>query len=291
MFVMEDSVMDFDVDQENVENTSRDSTFFGKVLARMCSAHQTLPEDRGSYIENPNDSYEANPNDSYELFPYITLLLHLFLPLCSLSVAISSLVLPYWAFGETDDVAVGLFKCCNFTEDNRSSNHSECSSLSDCFPSDFKLHSVFNAAAGLQITYIALHGITFILTAIGLKKGNFSVCRIYSGFVIVLAAAISYIGIIVYFSGIITSENITGKSKPRLSINLAIISLAVYLSYAAVCFRQPKALIIVLMSTCVIYNVIFVMTQTITFFIIIGYVAIGMALISIVIVASFMTCI
>ncbi|WAR31022.1 hypothetical protein MAR_033564 [Mya arenaria] len=63
-------------------------------------------------------------------------LLHLFLPLCSMSIAISSVVLPYWAWGETDDVAVGLFKCCNFTEKNRNSTISECSPLSDCFPSE-----------------------------------------------------------------------------------------------------------------------------------------------------------
>ncbi|WAR30970.1 hypothetical protein MAR_033512 [Mya arenaria] len=60
------------------------------------------------------------------------LLLNLFLPLCSMSIAISSVVLPYWAWGEEDKVAVGLFKCCKFTE----KDVNDCSPLSNCVPSD-----------------------------------------------------------------------------------------------------------------------------------------------------------
>ncbi|XP_052788567.1 uncharacterized protein LOC128223329 [Mya arenaria] len=168
-------------------------------------------------------------------------LLHLFLPLCSMSIAISSVVLPYWAWGETDDVAVGLFKCCNFTEKNRNSTISECSPLSDCFPSESNVNSLIKAAAGIQIIYIAFHGITILSTTISQLIRNSNErerCQFYNGMVVFLAATICFISIIVSFSGVIQSHSLKGV-PPRLSINLAIFSCAVYISYAAVCVRKP----------------------------------------------------
>ncbi|XP_052788549.1 uncharacterized protein LOC128223312 [Mya arenaria] len=90
------------------------------------------------------------------------LLLNLFLPLCSMSIAISSVVLPYWAWGEEDKVAVGLFKCCKFTE----KDVNDCSPLSNCVPSDSKINSFSKATAGLLITYIILNGLTILLTVV-----------------------------------------------------------------------------------------------------------------------------
>ncbi|WAR30966.1 hypothetical protein MAR_033508, partial [Mya arenaria] len=157
-------------------------------------------------------------------------LLRLVFPLCSMSIAISSVVLPYWAWGETDDVAVGLFKCCNFTEENSNSNISECSPLSDCFPSESNVYSLIKAAAGLQITYIVVH------------------------------ATICFISIIVSFSGVIQSHSLEGV-PPLLSINLAIFSCAVYISYAGVCFREPRLCICVPISIAVNYLAIYMMTN------------------------------
>ncbi|XP_052790188.1 uncharacterized protein LOC128224402 isoform X2 [Mya arenaria] len=194
----------------------------------------------------------------------VQLLMHLSLPLCSMSIAISSVVLPYWAWGETNKIAVGLFKCCNFTEENRNSNQSECLLLSDCLSSDFKSHLVIKAASGLQITYIVLHGITILLVTISQQKDDYSykpaARQLCNGFVVLLAVAICYIGVIVFLSGVIQSQHLKG-GPPRLSINLAMISCVVYLSYAAVCFGQPKVLICVPTSTALVYLVIFMMTN------------------------------
>ncbi|WAR30965.1 hypothetical protein MAR_033507, partial [Mya arenaria] len=195
----------------------------------------------------------------------VQLLLHLFLPLCSMSISISSVVLPYWAWGETNVIAVGLFEYCNFTEENRISNQSECSSLFVCFQSDFKIHLLIKAASGLQITYIVLHVITILLATISQQKEDDSydqpdTCQYCNGVVVLIAAAICYIGIIVFLSGVIQSHSFKG-GPPRLSINLAMISCVLYLTYAAVCFGQPKVHICVPTSTAVVYLLIFMMTN------------------------------
>ncbi|XP_052787730.1 uncharacterized protein LOC128222684 [Mya arenaria] len=193
----------------------------------------------------------------------IQFLLRLVFPLCSMSIAISSVVLPYWAWGETDDVAVGLFKCCNFTEENSNSNISECSPLSDCFPSESNVYSLIKAAAGLQITYIVVHGITILLTTISQlirDSDERKRCQFYNGMVVFFAATICFISIIVSFSGVIQSHSLEGV-PPLLSINLAIFSCAVYISYAGVCFREPRLCICVPISIAVNYLAIYMMTN------------------------------
>ncbi|WAR30963.1 hypothetical protein MAR_033505 [Mya arenaria] len=125
-------------------------------------------------------------------------------------------------------------------------------------------HLVIKAASGLQITYIVLHGITILLVTISQQKDDYSykpaARQLCNGFVVLLAVAICYIGVIVFLSGVIQSQHLKG-GPPRLSINLAMISCVVYLSYAAVCFGQPKVLICVPTSTALVYLVIFMMTN------------------------------
>ncbi|WAR30969.1 hypothetical protein MAR_033511 [Mya arenaria] len=103
-----------------------------------------------------------------------------------------------------------------------------CSPLSDCLPSESKLNLLFNAAVGLQITYIVLHGVTILLVTISQQREYYSdepdVRKCCNGMIIFLAAAISYIGIIVFLSGVIQLPSFKG-GPPRLSINLAMISL------------------------------------------------------------------
>ncbi|XP_052790786.1 uncharacterized protein LOC128224779 [Mya arenaria] len=182
-------------------------------------------------------------------------LLQLFLPLCSMSIAISSIVLPYWAWGETDKVDVGLFKCCKTTKESEN----DCSSLYDCVPSDSKFNSLSQAAAGLLITYIVLNGLSILLATISYSDEP-DVSQFCNGTHVFPAAAIGYIGIIVFLSGVIQSESYT-RFPIRLSVHLAIISCAVYLSYAAVCFKEPKVLIGVPILTAVIYFVINMMSE------------------------------
>ncbi|XP_052790855.1 uncharacterized protein LOC128224828 [Mya arenaria] len=195
------------------------------------------------------------------------LLLRLFLPLCSMCIATSSIVLPNWAKGETDQVAVGLFKCCNFTDENQT----DCSPLSDCVPSDSKFIPLSKAAAGLQITYVLLHVVTIVLATISQNKKELDKrfkWQLGNAVIVFLAAAICYISIVVYLSGVIQTDILIGYPT-NLSIHLTLSSCAVYLSYAAVCFKKLKFLICVPILTGYMYFVVSFFPDFIVYFTII----------------------
>ncbi|XP_052788551.1 uncharacterized protein LOC128223314 [Mya arenaria] len=185
------------------------------------------------------------------------LLLQLCLPLCSLSIAIPSVVLPNWAWSETDKVAVGLFKCCNFTEENRTN----CSPLSDCVPSDSNFFPLRKGAAALLITYIAFHGVTIFLATRSQQKHNDDTVN-YHGWDAIIsfcAAAVGYIGIFIFLLGFRETASINAF-PPRMSMNLAIISCVIYQTYAAFLLKSRKPLTSVPIAVVVSYVVVYIMT-------------------------------